>query len=59
MTRLEPEAGIFYGVCWFVVVIRLVSRRLHRGAWKRLQFDDYLIIVAMVRSSKVPNLSHD
>jgi hypothetical protein len=48
---LQPEAGIFYGVCWIVVIIRLASRRMHRGAWKRLQLDDYLILVAMVRLS--------
>jgi hypothetical protein len=29
-------------------VVRLVSRRIHRGAWKRLQLDDYLILLAMV-----------
>lgn len=29
--------------------MRLISRRLHRGAWKRLQLDDFLIICAMVR----------
>lgn len=52
MTVLEPEAGIFYGVCWFVVIIRLISRRLHRGSWKRLQLDDYLILVAMVRTAQ-------
>lgn len=45
---LEPEAGIFYGVCWIVVIIRLISRRIHRGSWKLLQLDDYLILVAMV-----------
>lgn len=48
MSPLQPEAGIFYGVCWFVVVIRLISRRLHRGSWKLLQWDDYLILLAMV-----------
>lgn len=48
---LQPEAGIFYGVCWMAVIVRLISRRLHRGAWKRLQLDDYLILVAMVRDS--------
>ncbi|KAF2855495.1 hypothetical protein T440DRAFT_156151 [Plenodomus tracheiphilus IPT5] len=47
MSVLQPEAGIFYGVCWVVVVIRLISRRLHRGSWKRLQWDDYLILLAM------------
>ncbi|KAF2627854.1 hypothetical protein BU25DRAFT_45440 [Macroventuria anomochaeta] len=48
MSILQPEAGIFYGVCWFLVIVRLVSRRLHRGAWKRLQWDDYLIVCAML-----------
>jgi len=47
MTVLQPEAGIFYGVCWTVVIVRLISRRLHRGSWKRLQWDDYLILLAM------------
>jgi hypothetical protein len=42
-----PEAGIFYGVCWIVVILRLISRRLHRGSWKQLQLDDYLILLAM------------
>ncbi|KAH7076950.1 hypothetical protein BKA63DRAFT_293628 [Paraphoma chrysanthemicola] len=42
-----PEAGIFYGVCWIVVILRLISRRLHRGSWKHLQLDDYLILLAM------------
>ena len=31
------------------MILRLLSRRLHRGAWKRLQLDDYLIVLAMVR----------
>ena len=50
MANLEPEAGIFYAVCWIVVFIRLTSRRMQRGAWKRLQLDDYLILAAMVRT---------
>ena len=52
MSILQPEAGIFYGVCWVVVIIRLISRRLHLKSWKRLQLDDYLILVAMVSRSK-------
>ncbi|KAF2831326.1 hypothetical protein CC86DRAFT_390949 [Ophiobolus disseminans] len=48
MSVLQPETGIFYGICWLVVILRLASRRLHRGAWKRLQLDDYLIIAAML-----------
>ena len=51
MTVLQPEAGIFYGVCWTVVIVRLISRRLHRGSWKRLQWDDYLILLAMASRS--------
>jgi hypothetical protein len=50
MSVLEPEAGIFYGLCWFVVILRFASRRLHLGAWKGLQLDDYLILLAMVRA---------
>lgn len=47
MSSIQPEAGIWYGACWLVVITRLISRRLHRGSWKRLQLDDYLIMVAM------------
>jgi hypothetical protein len=53
MSVLDPEAGIFYGLCWVVVILRFASRRLHLGSWKSLQLDDYLILVAMVR---VPHL---
>lgn len=56
MSVLQPEAGIFYGVCWFVVIVRLLSRRLHRGSWKRLQLDDYLCLVAMVRMFHLTSL---
>ncbi|KAF2132632.1 hypothetical protein P153DRAFT_168780 [Dothidotthia symphoricarpi CBS 119687] len=51
MSILEPEAGIFYAVCWVVVIIRLISRRMHLGAWKHLQLDDYLIVMAMVTAT--------
>jgi hypothetical protein len=51
MSILQPEAGIFYGVCWFVVIMRLVSRRLHLRSWKLLQADDYLIVAAMVSNA--------
>ncbi|KAH9879126.1 hypothetical protein J1614_002562 [Plenodomus biglobosus] len=59
MSVLEPEAGIFYGLCWFVVVIRLISRRLHRGSWKRLQWDDYLILLAMATDSVLIAVMHE
>jgi hypothetical protein len=49
MSRLEPESGIWYAVCWLMLLSRLVSRRLHLGTWKHLKLDDYLICLAMVR----------
>ncbi|KAF2788028.1 hypothetical protein K505DRAFT_342444 [Melanomma pulvis-pyrius CBS 109.77] len=48
MSILEPESGIWYSLCWVVVITRLISRRLHLGEWRNLQLDDYLIIVAML-----------
>ncbi|RMZ66968.1 family decarboxylase [Pyrenophora seminiperda CCB06] len=55
---LDPEAGIFYGVCWIVVIVRLISRRLHRGSWKLLQADDYLILVAMATDTVLITIMH-
>jgi hypothetical protein len=55
---LDPEAGIFYGVCWVVVIIRLISRRIHRGSWKSLQLDDYLILVAMATDTVLIAIMH-
>ncbi|KAG9188344.1 hypothetical protein G6011_02267 [Alternaria panax] len=55
---LEPEAGIFYGVCWIVVIIRLISRRIHRGSWRSLQLDDYLILVAMATDTVLIAIMH-
>ncbi|KAI8940167.1 hypothetical protein NX059_003874 [Plenodomus lindquistii] len=59
MSRLQPETGILYGVCWIVVVIRLVSRRIHRGNWKRLQWDDYLILLAMATFTVLIAVMHE
>jgi hypothetical protein len=58
MSVLQPEAGILYAVCWIVVVVRLISRRIHRGAWKRLQLDDYLILLAMVTDTVLVIVMH-
>ncbi|KAF1833024.1 hypothetical protein BDW02DRAFT_399452 [Decorospora gaudefroyi] len=58
MSVLQPEAGIFYGVCWVIVCIRLISRRLHRGAWKLLQLDDYLILLAMATDTVLISVMH-
>ncbi|EUC30906.1 hypothetical protein COCCADRAFT_28287 [Bipolaris zeicola 26-R-13] len=55
---LQPEAGIFYGICWLVVIVRLISRRLHLGSWKSLQLDDYLILVAMATDTVLISIMH-
>ncbi|KAI0580434.1 hypothetical protein Ptr902_10694 [Pyrenophora tritici-repentis] len=59
MGVLDPESGIFYGVCWIVVIVRLLSRRLHRGSWKLLQADDYLILVAMATDTVLITIMHE
>ncbi|PVI01411.1 hypothetical protein DM02DRAFT_349108 [Periconia macrospinosa] len=48
MSSLEPESGIWYAVCWVVLFVRLLSRRIHNGSWTLLKMDDYLICVAMI-----------
>ncbi|KAF2002032.1 hypothetical protein P154DRAFT_431761 [Amniculicola lignicola CBS 123094] len=58
MSILQPEAGIFYGVCWVVVLVRLVSKRMRLGTWRNLQIDDYLIIVAMFTLTVLMALLH-
>ncbi|KAH6234264.1 hypothetical protein HBI53_019230 [Parastagonospora nodorum] len=55
---LEPEAGIFYALCWIVVILRFSSRRLHLGSWKRLQLDDFLILVAMATDTVLIAMMH-
>ncbi|KAH9873719.1 hypothetical protein IAQ61_004345 [Plenodomus lingam] len=59
MSVLQPETGIFYGLCWVVIVVRLISRRLHRGSWKLLQWDDYLTLVAMATDSVLIAVMHE
>jgi hypothetical protein len=58
MSVLQPEAGIWYGVCWITVIIRLISRRLHLGSWKRLQLDDYLIVLTMATDTVLTVIMH-
>jgi hypothetical protein len=48
MSILQPEAGIWYVICWIVVGIRFWSKRLRLGSWRNLQIDDYLVMLAMV-----------
>jgi hypothetical protein len=57
MSILEPESAIWYSLCWAVIITRLVSRRLHLGRWRKLQVDDYLIVVAMVSTQEYPYMA--
>ncbi|KAH7379353.1 hypothetical protein DE146DRAFT_761542 [Phaeosphaeria sp. MPI-PUGE-AT-0046c] len=59
MSVLQPEAGIFYGLCWIIVILRFASRRLHLGSWKHLQLDDYLILAAMVTDTVLIAVMHE
>lgn len=59
MSVLQPEAGIFYGLCWFIVILRFASRRLHLGSWKHLQLDDYLILLAMATDTVLIAVMHE
>ncbi|KAH8732733.1 hypothetical protein GQ44DRAFT_765814 [Phaeosphaeriaceae sp. PMI808] len=58
MSVLEPEAGIFYGLCWIAVFTRFASRRILLGSWRHLQLDDYLIVLAMVTNTVLIALMH-
>ncbi|KAF2468051.1 uncharacterized protein BDR25DRAFT_57167 [Lindgomyces ingoldianus] len=58
MSILEPESGIWYALCWLVVLTRLASRRLHLGSWKSLQLDDYLIVLAMATDTILMAIMH-
>ncbi|QPC76880.1 hypothetical protein HYE68_007632 [Fusarium pseudograminearum] len=47
MTMLEAEIWTWYGLSWVIVVARLISRRMLLGSVKKLQVEDYLMIIAM------------
>ncbi|KAF2186421.1 hypothetical protein K469DRAFT_571958 [Zopfia rhizophila CBS 207.26] len=58
MSILEPEAGIWYTLCWIVLLARLVGKRLRFGSWSSLQVDDGLILLAMVTMTIVVAFLH-
>ncbi|KAH7345831.1 hypothetical protein BKA66DRAFT_564052 [Pyrenochaeta sp. MPI-SDFR-AT-0127] len=58
MSILEPESAIWYALCWIVLGTRLISRRLHCGAWRALQVDDYLVVLAMATDTVVMSVMH-
>lgn len=49
---------IRYAFCWLIVITRLLSRRIHLGEWKRLQLDDYLIVLAMCTDTVTMGVMH-
>ncbi|KAH8673518.1 hypothetical protein BX600DRAFT_206826 [Xylariales sp. PMI_506] len=48
MSAIETELWIWYPITLVVVGARIVSRRLLFGSFKKLQLDDYLMLVAVV-----------
>ncbi|KAI9904720.1 hypothetical protein N3K66_001249 [Trichothecium roseum] len=47
MLSLEGESWTWYGLTWFIVFTRLISRRLLLGSCRKLQIEDGLMILAM------------
>ncbi|KAF5962741.1 integral membrane protein PTH11 [Fusarium bulbicola] len=47
MTTFEAEIWTWYSLSWLIVIARMISRRMLLGSVKKLQVEDYLMIVAM------------
>ncbi|KAF2866672.1 hypothetical protein BDV95DRAFT_454996, partial [Massariosphaeria phaeospora] len=47
----QPEALIWCVVSWTVVVLRLISRRMRLGGWRRLQLEDAVAVLAVLSAS--------
>ncbi|KAF5530360.1 integral membrane protein PTH11 [Fusarium napiforme] len=47
MTAFEAEIWTWYSLSWLIVIARMISRRMLLGSVKKLQVEDYLMIVAM------------
>ncbi|KAF2795138.1 hypothetical protein K505DRAFT_273849 [Melanomma pulvis-pyrius CBS 109.77] len=58
MSILQPEASIWYVLCWVVVCARYVSKRMRLGTWRGLQADDYLVVPAMMTLTILMALLH-
>lgn len=43
-----PEAAFWCALSWTVLVARLFSRRMRLGAWRHLQFEDFLAVLVLV-----------
>ncbi|PSN64989.1 hypothetical protein BS50DRAFT_48781 [Corynespora cassiicola Philippines] len=58
MSVLQPESSVWYTCCWLVVGSRLFSKKMRLGAWKNLQIDDYLVLLAMGTLTVLMSLLH-
>ncbi|EXM13984.1 hypothetical protein RAB80_003612 [Fusarium oxysporum f. sp. vasinfectum] len=47
MTAFEAEIWTWYSLSWIIVIARMISRRMLLGSVKKLQVEDYLMVVAM------------
>ncbi|KAF4502280.1 integral membrane PTH11 [Fusarium agapanthi] len=47
MTAFAAEIWTWYSLSWLIVIARMISRRMLLGSVKKLQVEDYLMIVAM------------
>lgn len=45
---LAVESWVWYSLTWLVVIVRMSSRRILLGSWRKLQVDDALMILAMI-----------
>ncbi|KAF4962768.1 hypothetical protein FSARC_9172 [Fusarium sarcochroum] len=48
MTVFEAEIWTWYGLSWVIVIARMISRRMLLGSIKKLQVEDYLMLIAMI-----------
>ncbi|KAF4341626.1 integral membrane protein PTH11 [Fusarium beomiforme] len=48
MTAFEAEIWTWYSLSWLIVIARMISRRMLLGSFKKLQVEDYLMLVAMI-----------
>ncbi|KAF5007036.1 hypothetical protein FDECE_6620 [Fusarium decemcellulare] len=48
MSAFVAEIWTWYALTWVIVICRMISRRMLLGSFKKLQIEDYLMLVAMI-----------
>ncbi|KPM35988.1 hypothetical protein AK830_g10570 [Neonectria ditissima] len=48
MSAFVAEIWTWYALTWAIVIARMISRKMLLGEFKKLQLEDYLMLVAMV-----------